>query len=177
MCNRGPSITMDHMFYEETLQHWSELQEAKVPTAKIICNLTIWDNTYITIQNRLFLWRLCQKKAIEQVYIIRDDGDFLDHNEIKKIFDINRNVLNVLQISQNPPLNWRKLIKKKKAVTTKVSVPFVDFCGKPTPLVTVAANILYNQFIKNKYRKTSWLTEMAVNIAWSDTGRGMARYP
>ena len=157
MCNRSPCNIMDHKFYEETLQYWSELQEVKVPIAEIIYNQTIWDNRYITIQNRPFLWRLWQEKGIKQVYnIIRDDGEFLDHNEIKEIYDINCNFLNVLQIRQSLPLNWRQSIKNK-ALTTKIRVPFVIFCGKPTPLVTVATNILYNQFIKNKYVKPAGL--------------------
>ena len=139
---------MNHEFYEETLQYGSELQEVKVPAAEIIYNQTIWDNRFITIQNRPFLWRFWHEKGIKQVYnIIRDDGEFLDRNEIKEINDINWNFLNVLQIRQSRPLNWHQLIKIK-AVTTKVSVPFVNFCVKPTPLVTVATNILYNQFIK-----------------------------
>ena len=116
MCNRGPCNIMDHKFYETTLQYWSELQEVKVPTAEIIYNQTIWDNRYITIQNRPFLWRLWQEKGIKQVYnIIRDDGEFLDHNEIKEIYDINCNFLNVLQIRQSIPLNWRQLIKKQSS--------------------------------------------------------------
>ena len=116
MCNRGPCNIIDHKFYEETLQYWSELQEVKVPTTEIIYNQTIWDNRYITIQNIPFLWRLWQEKGIKQVYnIIRDDGEFLDHNEIKEIYDINCNFLNVLQIRQSLPLNWRQLIKKQSS--------------------------------------------------------------
>ena len=153
MWNRGPCNIMDHKFYEETLQYWSELQEVKVPTAEIIYNQTIWDNRYITIQNRLFLWRLWQEKGIKQVYnIIRDDGEFLDHNEIKEIYGINCNFTNQAKSSSElAPIN------KNKAVTSKVSVPFVNFCGKPIPLVTAATNILYNQFIKNKYVKPAGL--------------------
>ena len=153
MCNRGPPDTMDHKFYEETLQCWSELQEVKTPTVDIIYNHTIWENRYITIQNKPIIWRLWQGNGITQVYkIIRDDGEFYDHNEIKEMYGINCNFLNALQIRQRFPLNWRQLIKNK-AVTTEVSVPFVNFSGKPTPLVTATTNILYNQFIKNKYVK------------------------
>ena len=116
MGNRGPCNIMDHKFYQDTLQYWSELQEVKVPTAEIIYNQTIWDNRYITIQSRPFLWRLWQEKGIKQVCnIIRDDGEFLDHNEIKEIYDINCNFLNVLQIRQSLPLYWRQLIKKQSS--------------------------------------------------------------
>ena len=153
MCNKGPSDTMGNKFYEETLQYWSELQEVKTPTADIIYNQTIWENRYITIQNRPIIWRRWQENGIKQVYnITRDNGEFLDHNEIQEMYGINCNFLNVLQIRQSLPLNWRQLIKNK-AVTTKVSVPYVNFSGKPTPLVTVATNMLYNQFMKNKYVK------------------------
>ena len=176
MCNRGPSDTMANKFYEETLQCWSELQVVKTPTADIIYNETIWENRYITIQNRPIIWRLWQENGITQIYnIIRDDGEFLDHNEIQEMYGINCNFLNVLQIRQSLPLNWRQLIKNK-AVTTKVSVPFVNFNGKPTPLVTAATNMLYNQFIKKQIRKTSWHTEMAICYTRSDIGRGMVRY-
>ena len=178
MCNRGPSDTMGNKFYEETLQCWSELQEVKTPTADIINNQTIWENRYITIQNRPIIWRLWQENGITQVCnIIRDDGEFLDHNEIQEMYGINCNFLNVLQIRQSLPLNWRQLIKNK-AVTTKVSVPFVNFSGKPTPLVTAATNMLYNQFMKNKYVKPAgiqkWQSVMPGMISeeeWPDIFR------
>ena len=153
MCNRGPPDTMDHEFYGETLQCWLELQEVKTPRADIIYNQTIWENRYITIQIKPIIWRLWQENGITQVYnIICDDGEFLGHNEIKEMYGLNCNFLNALQIRQSLPLNWRQLIKNK-AVTIKVSVPFVNFSGKPTPLVTAATNISYNQLIKNKYVK------------------------
>ena len=56
----------DHMFYEETLQYWWELQEVKVPKAEIIYNQTNWDNIYIMIQNWPFLWRLWHENGIKQ---------------------------------------------------------------------------------------------------------------
>ena len=155
MRNRGPPDTVDHNFYEETLQCWSELQEVKTPTADIIYNQTVVENRYITIiiQNRPIVWRLWQENGITQVYnIISDDGEFFDHNEIEEMYGIYCNFLDVLQIRQSLPLNWRQLIKNI-AVTTKVSVPFVNFSDKPTTLVTAATNILYNQFIKKKYVK------------------------
>ena len=106
MCNRGPPNTMDHRFYEETLQCWSELQEVKTPTADIMYNETIWENRYITIQNRPIIWRLWQENGITQVYnIIRDVGEFFDHNEIQEMYGINCNFLNVLHIRQSLPLN------------------------------------------------------------------------
>ena len=60
---------MDHKFYDETLQYWSELQEVKAPTAEIIYNQTIWDNRYITIQNRPFFGDFGKKK-VSSKYII-----------------------------------------------------------------------------------------------------------
>ena len=45
---------------------------------------------------------------------MRDDGEFLDHGEIKEIYDINCNFLNVLQLRESLPLNWRQLIKTKQ---------------------------------------------------------------
>ena len=112
-CNRIPS-NIANKFYEETLHYWSELKEIRTPTVEIIHNQTVWENTYITISNRPYIWSNWAAKGIVQIHdIIKENGDFLNHSEIKEKYDINCNFLNSLQIRHSLPMEWRQLIRNK----------------------------------------------------------------
>ena len=149
-CNRIPS-DIGNKFYEETLHYWSELQQIRIPTVEIIHNQTIWENRYITISNRPYIWSNWAAKGIIQIHdIIKGNGDFLNHNEIKEKYDINCNFLNTLQIRHSLPMEWRQLIRNKPA-KTKINEPFVSLAGRIVPLCDIETNTLYKQFIKYKY--------------------------
>ena len=112
-CNRIPS-NIGNKFYEETLHYWSELQEIRTPTVEIIHNQTIWENRYITISNRPYIWSNWAAKGIVQIHdIIKENGDFPNHSEMKEKYDINCNFLNSLQIRHSLPMEWRQLIRYK----------------------------------------------------------------
>ena len=161
-CNRIPS-DIGNKFYEETLHYWSELQEIRIPTVEIIHNQTIWENRYITISNRPYIWSNWAAKGIIQIHdIIKGNGDFLNHIEIKEKYDINCNFLNTLQIRHSLPMEWRQLIRNKP-VKTKINEPFVSLGGRIVPLCDIETNTVYKQFIKYKYKKPTGITR------WSAT--------
>ena len=167
-CNRIPS-DIGNKFYEETLHYWSELQEIRIPTVEIIHNQTIWENRYITISNRPYIWSNWAAKGIIQIHdIIKGNGDFLNHNEIKEKYDINCNFLNTLQIRHSLPIEWGQLIRNKP-VKTKINEPFVSLGGRIVPLCDIETNTLYKQFMKYKYKKptgiTRWNATAAVQIS------------
>ena len=152
--NRIPS-NIGNKFYEETLQYWSVLQEIRIPMVAIIHNQTIWENRSITISN---IWSTWAAKGIVQIHdIIKDNGDFLNHIEIKEKYDINCNFLNSLQIRHSLPMEWRQLKwrqqngdSRNKPVKTKITEPFVSLGGRIVPLCNTETNTLYKQFIKYK---------------------------
>ena len=95
-------------------------------------NLYIW---YILISNRQYIWSNWAVKGIVQIHdIIKGNGDFLNHNEIKEKYDINGNFLNCLQIRHSLPMEWRQLIRNKP-VKTKINEPFVSLGGRIVPFV------------------------------------------
>ena len=112
-CNRIP-CNIENIFYDETLHYWSELQEIRTLAVEIIHNQTIWENIFITIFNRPYIWSNWVEKGSVQIHdIIKENGDFLNHSEIKEKCDINCNFLNSLQIRHSLPMEWRQLIRNK----------------------------------------------------------------
>ena len=111
-----------------------------------------------------------------QVYdIIRNDWEFLNHNEIKEMYGINCNFHNAPQIRQSLSMNRGQLIKNK-AVTNKVSVTFFNFSGKHTPLVPAATHILCNQFTKNKCIKPAGIQKwqsISPGLIWEEKWLGI----
>ena len=92
---------------KKTLHYWSELQEIRIPTVEIIHNQTIWENRYITISNRPYIWSNWAAKGIVQIHdIIKENGDFLNHSEIKKKYDINSHIRH--SRAGRTLLRWRK---------------------------------------------------------------------
>ena len=157
-CNRIPS-NIGNKFYEETLHYWSELQEIRIPTVEIIHNQTIWENRHITISNRPYIWSNWAAKGIVKIHdIIKENGDFLNHSEIKENYDINCNFLNYLQIRHSLPMEWRQLIRNKP-VKSKINEPFVSLGGRIVPICDTETNTLYKQFIKYKYKKPAGITK------------------
>ena len=157
-CNKIPS-NMGNKFYEETLHYWSELQEIIIPMVEIIHNQTIWENRYITISNRPYIWSKWAAKGIVHIHdIIKENGDFRSHSEIKEKYEINCNFLNSLQIRHSLSMEWRQLIRNKP-VKTKINEPFVSLSGRIVPLCDTETNTLYKQFIKYKYKKPAGITK------------------
>ena len=162
-CNRMPDLNIGNKFYEETLKCWSELQRIQIPTVEVIQNQTIWENRYITISNKPFLWNNWFQKGILHVHdIINENGEFLDHNEIKEKYGINCNFLEALQIRHSLPIAWRQMIRDRP-VTLKIREPFVNINTKTVPIQNIESNIIYKKFIEYKYRKPTCC------IKWNDT--------
>ena len=136
---------------------YGQLQKSVIRFTNI-SNQTIWENRYITISNRPYIWSNWAAKGIVQIHdIIKGNGDFLNHNEIKEKYDINCNFLNSLQIRHSLPMEWRQLIRNKP-VKTKINEPFVSLGGRIVPLCDIETNTLYKQFIKYKYKKPTGIT-------------------
>ena len=84
----------------------------------------LWNNRYVTIQNKPYEWKRWRDAGILRVYdIIGNDGSFLDANEIFQKYRIEVNFLELLQIRQSIPFEWRRIIENS-IYTCNVDGPF-----------------------------------------------------
>ena len=54
--NHAPYKEINHKFYSDIHNFWSELQTIENQTNIVIQNQTIWNNRYITIENMPYEW-------------------------------------------------------------------------------------------------------------------------
>ncbi len=95
-------IKMEPKYYEEIHNYWSELQGADT-----ILNQVIWNNRFITIEKMPFRW---EKWIQHNIMYIKDNSNFLRHQEINDKYHVGFNFLNILQLRQSIPFSWRKAI-------------------------------------------------------------------
>ena len=56
-CNQSKTEKIKSKFYADVHNFWSEIQAIEQPTSAVIKNQVIWENRYITIQNKPFRWQ------------------------------------------------------------------------------------------------------------------------
>ena len=80
-CNQETIKNLPSKFYSEVQSSWAKLQELpNIPPNSVIRNQTIWNNRYITINNRLYAWRIWENADIEYISDIVDgNGQLLGH--------------------------------------------------------------------------------------------------
>ena len=116
-CNHKENPKIEHQFYTEVHNHWSELQRVKEIDSLLVSNQVIWNNRYIMIENKPYMWRNWAGCGIAYVHDVLDEnGEFLSHTEITRKFNTRCHFLNILQLRQSIPLEWRKSIQR--CVTT-----------------------------------------------------------
>ena len=77
----------------------------------------IWLNNEITIEKKPFLWDNWYKKGVIYVrHLLNKKSQFLTPDEMLASYNINCNFLQMLQIKQAIPLQWRKMINKVTTV-------------------------------------------------------------
>ena len=90
------------------------------------------------------MWRNWAGCGIVYVHDVPDEnGGFLSHTEIAKKFNTRCHFLNILQLRQSIPLEWRKSIQRC-VTTNKVRAPFVYDEGKIRLLPSVTTKCLYD---------------------------------
>ena len=76
------------------------------------------------------MWRNWAGCGIVCVHdVLHQNGEFLSHIEIARKFNTRCHLLNILQLRQSIPLEWRKSIQRC-VTTSKVRAPFVYDEGK-----------------------------------------------
>ena len=149
--NHAAYKEINHKFYSDIHNFWSELQTIENPTNIVIQNQTIWNNRYITIENVPYEWASWQTKGIQYVSdILNAKGDFLSHNEISEKFGVRCHFLQALQIRQSLPLEWRRVIRTEYS-HKPVREPFIHFNGTLLPLNKCTTRFIYECYAQTKY--------------------------
>ena len=96
------------------------------------------------------MWRNWAGCGIVYVHDVLDEnGGFLSHTEIARKFDTRCHFLNILQLRQSIPLEWRKSIQRC-VTTSKVRAPFVYDEGKIHLLPSMTTKCMYDIFRRKK---------------------------
>ena len=149
--NHAAYKEINHKFYSDIHNFWSELQTIENPTNIVIQNQTIWNNRYITIENVPYEWASWQTKGIQYVSdILNANGDFLSHNKISEKFGVRCHFLQALQIRQSLPLEWRRVIRTEYS-HKPVREPFIHFNGTLLPLNKCTTRFIYECYVQTKY--------------------------
>ena len=110
-CYRKQNDEISLSFYADISTTWCELNAIRTPNAQIIKNQVLWNNQYITIDNKPFVWQNWLSHGIMYINDLIDEcGNFLDHDHMSQKYNINCNFLNLIKIRHSIPLTWRQTL-------------------------------------------------------------------
>jgi len=99
-------------FYKEAITDWKSIKHINIKTAQGIKSQMIWLNSFITIQQKPFIWKSWYNKGVIEINdLLNENGDFLSHDNIRDKYNIECSFLEMLQLRQSIPLQWRALLK------------------------------------------------------------------
>lgn len=148
-CNLGQRKDIDSRFYTDCHNFWCSLNNINPEDGCSIRNQVLWNNQYITIQNKPFIWDQWVKHGIIRVgNLINSVGMFLDSKEIYNKFGLKCNFLNILQLRQSLPGQWRRVLSASsdtKVFDKDTTVVFLK--DKTIPLYKCETKVFYWSFI------------------------------
>ena len=117
LCNSSPlTAVIQPKFYQYIQNIWAEMMEVNELAPSIIHNQVLWNNRYITIQNKSFYWKKWKDAGIIRVHDLITNNNFLSANELSIKYSIQINFLEALQIRQSLPHSWRMLVNSSNPV-------------------------------------------------------------
>lgn len=127
-CNRKPLTNLaGPKFYEQLQQYWSKLTNYNIDDADKVRNQIIWNNRFITIQNKPFIWQRWLTAGVHRINdILDDEGNFLTCDQMLEKYNLRTNFVELLQIRQSMPFDWRNLLRDSPNCAD-VSRPFFIF--------------------------------------------------
>ena len=154
-CNQARAKDVLPKFYADIHNAWSEINTIHTPSAIVIKNQVIWNNRYLTIQKQPYFWSSWMEHNILTINDLLDDkGVFLGHEDLSRKFGINCNFLQILQIRQSIPLEWRTTLSDATLINTEKCIALADIstviAGKIKSLVTCKTREIYQCLIKRK---------------------------
>ena len=158
-CTQAPLQELSSKFYLDIHNSWSEINKIQIPNNEIVRNQVIWSNRYITIQNKPFKWNNWINNGIIKINDIVDEfGSFISHIDISEKFSINCNFLDILQLRQSLPYNWRKALLQ----TSKYHIynePCITMCNNTIPYAKCNTKQFYWQLVVGKKQTPTCVTK------------------
>ena len=104
-CNTIPD------FYKTMFNLWSQLHALQPTSRQMVMNEIIWNNKFITVENKPYLFESWLKAGIMRVSdLLNSDGSFMSHNQIENVYNVKSNFLQVLQVRHSLPIHWRQML-------------------------------------------------------------------
>ena len=127
-CNSRPLNNLKGpKFYEQLQHYWCSLTNYDIDSADKVRNQIIWNNRFITIQNKPFLWQRWLSAGVYRINdILDDEGNFFNLNQMYEKYNIRTNFFELLQIRQSMPFDWRNLLRNSPDCAD-VSRPYFIF--------------------------------------------------
>ncbi len=142
-------------FYNEVYNHWSEVRKLSTPLKlENVKGQIIWNNRYINISKKPVYWKQWADKGIMMIQdLITDKGTFMNETELRNVYGINCSFLNVLQIRDSIPKEWKDILYSQKYTGRKLDYcKDLYICNKMYNIEIMKTNVIYNHFIKSKCR-------------------------
>ena len=117
-------------------------------------NQVPWNNQYIIIDNKPFVWQNWLSHGIMYINDLLDEcGNFLDHDHMSQKYNINCNFLNFIQIRHSIPLTWRQTFAScqnyNRAIVDDI---YICVSTKVVSLLSCTTKDLYSELLYRRPR-------------------------
>ena len=157
-------------FYQDVHNNWAEVTviDSMGISPPVILGQIIWNNRYITIRKQPYCWQRWRNAGILTIgNIMTKNNTFMDHIQISQKYSINCNFLEVLQLRQSLPSEWKNALCN--SVSTKGEIENKLFIGNEMYNInSLTTRNIYVILIKKKYRDPTCMTK------WYETYPGLS---
>ena len=151
-CNQNVMNDTKLRMYGSIQKYWVDLNKLSELNCDVLRHQILWNNQYITIENKPIYWSKWKQHGINTLNDILDDkGLCLNHIEINRKFNVNCNFLSALQIRQSIPITWRETLKSSKACDM-IDGCNIEVSSKVKALNSVQGKIIYFKYIHKRKR-------------------------
>ena len=104
-------------FYKKCHKWWIDVHSVHPQTVEMVKHEILWNNIYITINKKTVFYKEWYRGGIIRIYDILDENNqFMSHTDIASKYGIKCSFLDVLQIRQSIPIQWRTLLYNTRQV-------------------------------------------------------------
>ena len=153
--NIQPESVAHSKFYNDICKFWYETQNCVVSNAskEYVQQQIIWNNKFITMQRKPIIWTDWIWHGIITISdLLNDHGEFMSQVELNEKYHVGCNFLQVLQIRQSIPHEWRQVLYEIKTVMHR-DMEMIFISQNKYNISKVNTNIFYNFFIEKKRRE------------------------
>ena len=141
-------------FYKQCHNWWIDVHSVEPKTVEMVINEIIWNNKYITVNRRPIFYRNWHKNGITRIQNLLDENNhFLSDSDIRKKYGVKCSFLDVLQIRQSIPIQWRGLIFNNENININQESEKVQILDKYVYLNKMKCKDLYWILVSNKIKQ------------------------